>query len=79
MNYKQPLIVKSQQQARSTLHNHKLQTQYAHLNQFFSDDLGCFERFSVEQEQLVLDFSKHRIDQNVLNGLVDLAHAAGVS
>ena len=75
MNYKQPLIVKSQQQARSTLHNLKLQTQDTHLNQFFSDDLGRFERFSVEQEQLVLDFSKHRIDQNVLNGLVDLAHA----
>lgn len=75
MNYKQPLIVKSQQQARSTLHNLKMQTQDMHLNQFFSDDLGRFDRFSVEQEQLVLDFSKHRIDQNVLNGLVDLAHA----
>lgn len=75
MNYKQPLIVKSQQQALSALCNLKMQTQDMHLNQFFSDDLGRFERFSVEQEQLVLDFSKHRIDQNVLNGLVDLAHA----
>ncbi|MGO3920707.1 glucose-6-phosphate isomerase [Acinetobacter venetianus] len=75
MNYKQPLIVKSQQQALSALRNLKMQTQDTHLNQFFSDDSGRFERFSVEQEQIVLDFSKHRIDQNVLNGLVDLAHA----
>lgn len=46
-----------------------------HLNTLFSADEARFKRFSAEYDQIVFDFSKHRIDQQVLSQLVDLAHA----
>lgn len=46
-----------------------------HLNTLFAADEARFKRFSVEYDQIVFDFSKHRIDQQVLSQLVDLAHA----
>lgn len=46
-----------------------------HLNTLFAADGARFKRFSAEYDQIVFDFSKHRIDQQVLSQLVDLAHA----
>lgn len=46
-----------------------------HLNTLFAADEARFKRFSAEYDQIVFDFSKHRIDQQVLSQLVDLAHA----
>lgn len=46
-----------------------------HLNTLFAADEARFKRFSAEYDQIVFDFSKHRIDQQVLSRLVDLAHA----
>ena len=46
-----------------------------HLNTLFAADEARFKRFSTEYDQIVFDFSKHRIDQQVLSQLVDLAHA----
>jgi glucose-6-phosphate isomerase len=45
------------------------------INTLFAADSARFKRFSVEYDQIVLDFSKHRIDQTILNSLVDLAQA----
>jgi len=45
-----------------------------HLNTLFAADEARFKRFSAEYDQIVFDFSKHRIDQQVLSQLVDLAH-----
>ena len=44
-----------------------------HLNQLFAEDSARFQHFSVEYDQIVLDFSKHRINQSIINGLVELA------
>ena len=44
-----------------------------HLNQLFAEDSARFQHFSVEYDQIVLDFSKQRIDQNILNELVEFA------
>lgn len=46
-----------------------------HLNTLFAADEARFKRFSAEYDQIVFDFSKHRIDQQVLSQLVDLSHA----
>jgi len=51
------------------------QIKEVHLKTLFAADPSRFKRFSVEHDQIVLDFSKHRIDQTILNGLVDLAQA----
>lgn len=53
----------------------KKQFKEAHLNELFKADVARFKHFSVECDQIVFDFSKHRIDQNVLNSLIELAQA----
>lgn len=54
----------------SSLKNQLIDT---HLNTLFAEDTKRFNRFSVEYDQIVLDFSKHRINQSIINGLVELA------
>ena len=46
-----------------------------HLTELFAADPLRFQSFSVQYDQIVLDFSKHRIDQSVLAALVQLAEA----
>ncbi|NHB56931.1 glucose-6-phosphate isomerase [Acinetobacter sp. 194] len=46
-----------------------------HLNQLFADDSERFHRYTLNFDQLVFDFSKHRIDQDVIDGLVKLAES----
>ena len=55
------------------LDNLKKQFEHVHLNDLFAQDDQRFQNFSVGCEQIVLDFSKHRIDQNVLNTLIQFA------
>ncbi|WP_418655226.1 glucose-6-phosphate isomerase [Acinetobacter junii] len=54
----------------SSLKNQLIDT---HLNTLFAEDSKRFNHFSVEYDQIVLDFSKHRINQSIINGLVELA------
>lgn len=66
-----------QEQASVLEHLVSLQKQFkdVHLNTLFADDPARFSLFSVEHDQIVLDFSKHRVDQNILKALVELADA----
>ena len=50
----------------------------AHLRALFADDPGRAERYVVEVGDLRIDYSKHRIDDAVLAGLVALAERSGV-
>jgi glucose-6-phosphate isomerase len=45
---------------------------------FFRDDPHRFERFNIEFDGILFDFSKHRLNETTLALLVDLARAAGV-
>ncbi|QER40976.1 glucose-6-phosphate isomerase [Acinetobacter suaedae] len=56
----------------STLKEHFIDI---HLNTLFTSDTSRFQHFSVEYDEVFFDFSKHRIDQQILDRLVDLAHA----
>jgi glucose-6-phosphate isomerase len=46
-----------------------------HLRDLFDQDPARFERFSIEDDGLLLDLSKNRISQETLRLLVDLGHA----
>lgn len=70
-----PFAVKAQSSVLEELAVLQKQFKALHLNALFAEDPTRFKHFSVEYDQIVLDFSKHRIDQQVLNQLVDLAHA----
>ncbi|WP_109441905.1 glucose-6-phosphate isomerase [Acinetobacter haemolyticus] len=66
-----------QEQASVLEHLVSLQTQFKdiHLNTLFAEDPARFSRFSVEHDQIVFDFSKHRVDQHILKALVEFANA----
>jgi glucose-6-phosphate isomerase len=49
-----------------------------HMRDLFADDPGRFERFSLSLEDILVDFSKHRITEETLRLLVDLARASEV-
>jgi glucose-6-phosphate isomerase len=44
----------------------------------FADDAQRFERFSVRLDDLLLDYSKCRVDAKAISLLTELAHAAGL-
>ncbi|MGV3573529.1 MAG: glucose-6-phosphate isomerase [Devosia sp.] len=44
----------------------------------FAEDPNRFQRFSVSGADILLDYSKNRIDEEVMAALFDLARAAGV-
>jgi len=71
----QPFAIKEQASVVENLISLQQQFKEVHLNTLFAADSARFKRFSVEYDQIVLDFSKHRIDQTILNSLVDLAQA----
>ena len=51
----------------------------AHLRTLFADDPGRAQRYVVDVADLRIDYSKHRIDDAVLVGLVSLAERLGVA
>jgi glucose-6-phosphate isomerase len=51
----------------------------AHMREFFAADPNRFDRFSLELDDLLFDYSKNRIDETTVSLLVDLARASGVA
>lgn len=49
-----------------------------HLRDVFRDEPDRFQRFSLEAGPLLLDFSKNRVDNQIIDGLVALAEECGV-
>ncbi|WP_255720120.1 glucose-6-phosphate isomerase [Oryzibacter oryziterrae] len=45
----------------------------------FAEDKGRFDRFQVQLGDMLLDYSKNRIDAAAFDALIDLAKAAGVA
>lgn len=50
-----------------------------HLRDLFAEDPTRFDRYSLEAAGLFLDYSKHRINDDVINALVKLAEQAGLN
>ncbi|MFK6230647.1 glucose-6-phosphate isomerase [Acinetobacter baumannii] len=45
-----------------------------HLNELFSEQVDRFEQFCLHYDDISFDFSKHRIDIEVINALVEFAN-----
>jgi glucose-6-phosphate isomerase len=60
------------------LRDHHAQIRDVHLRQLFADDPRRGERLTVEGVGLYLDYSKHRVTDETLRLLVELAEEAGL-
>ncbi|MGH3563430.1 MAG: glucose-6-phosphate isomerase, partial [Mycobacterium sp.] len=64
--------------AWNALRKHHSQIGETHLRQFFADDPERGRKFTVTVGDLYIDYSKHRITDETVKLLVDLARAAGL-
>ncbi|HSR49438.1 MAG TPA: glucose-6-phosphate isomerase [Acidobacteriota bacterium] len=65
-------------QAWAALDQHRRHIGDAHMRQMFEDDPNRFERFSLEDCGILLDYSKNRITSETLRLLLDLARGSQV-
>lgn len=75
LNAKSPLI---NTPAWLVLLDHYKRVNKVHMTDLFDDDPKRFERYSIEFNDMLLDYSKNRITDETLNLLFDLAKQAGV-
>ncbi len=64
----------TQTEAWSSLERHFEQMKKVTLHELFNADPKRFEQFSLQQDDLLVDFSKNNITDKTLQLLVDLAH-----
>lgn len=62
----------------SDLKAHKKRIDKTNMRKMFSKDAKRFSKFSTSVEGMIFDYSKNRIDANVMKSLVKLAKEAGV-
>ncbi|MGX5698987.1 glucose-6-phosphate isomerase [Acinetobacter kookii] len=74
-NQVQPYPVEEIDSVLSKLLNLKNECENKHLSDFFAEDHDRFQKFSVNLDTIVFDFSKHRINPAVLDHLVEWANA----
>ena len=68
----------TQRPAWQALQAHAEQMRSVHLRRLFADDPGRGERLAAEAAGLYLDYSKHRVTDETLRLLVQLAEESGV-
>ena len=61
--------------ANQKLKAQKEQLQSVHLRELFAADSQRFNKYSIQFEQLLFDYSKHRINKNVMQCLIEWADA----
>ena len=64
--------------ALNPLMKHRKRLADVTMREQFAIDPNRFKRYSAEGAGILLDYSKNRIDEDVMNALFDLARAAGV-
>lgn len=57
---------------------HRARLEHRPMRQMFAEDPARFERFSARAGELLLDYSKNRIDAEAMAALFDLARAARI-
>ena len=72
------MVPLTQRPAWQALYKHYQNMKDAHLRDLFKDDPGRGERLSVQALGLYLDYSKHRITDESLHLLFDLARESGL-
>ncbi|OWY40505.1 glucose-6-phosphate isomerase [Xenophilus sp. AP218F] len=61
------------------LHQHQRATRHMHMRELFDTDPQRFQRFSLELDGLLLDYSKNRITERTLELLIELANVADLA
>jgi glucose-6-phosphate isomerase len=74
-----PMPAVNERPAWRALQEHHARMRDVHLRQLFADDAQRAERFSVDAVGLHFDFSKHRINQETLRLLLQLAEECGLA
>ena len=64
--------------ALDALASHRQRLDTLPMRKLFADDPSRFDKFSVSFEDMLLDYSKNRIDEDAMKALFDLARKAGV-
>jgi glucose-6-phosphate isomerase len=62
----------------SRLKAHKREMEKIHMRSLFQNDPNRFAHFSLTFEDMLIDYSKHRITSETLNLLLELAQATGL-
>ena len=71
-------MASARKSALDTLASHRMRLDAQPMRQLFADDPGRFDSFSVRFGDMLLDYSKNRIDSAAMKALFDLARKAGV-
>ena len=73
----QPLRCASADSEQSVQQLNALQANFRerHLSELFAEDALRFSKLSLQFDQIVLDYSKHRIDAQVMQALISWAHS----
>lgn len=74
-----PNVNPTQTQAWKALEAYYNSFQNTQMKDLFAADANRFSKFSLRFEDILIDFSKNRIDENVMNLLVQLAKECGLS
>ena len=61
------------------LEAHRARLDGLHMRDAFAADADRFKRYSVQFDDLLFDYSKNRIDDSLLNSLLQLAEQAGLA
>ena len=67
------MSVLTQTQAWQALNNHKQDIESLHMRDMFAQDSQRFEKFSLQLNDLLLDYSKNRITEETISLLIALA------
>lgn len=73
-----PAVNPMETQAWRLLEMHLLEMQAVSMRELFATDPGRFENFSLQFEDILVDFSKNRINTETLKLLLQLADEAGL-
>lgn len=73
--FPRPRLVETPDQVIDQLQQLSLKLKTQHLTELFQSDSKRFEQFSVQFDALLFDFSKQRLNVDVLKNLVAWAHA----
>jgi len=60
------------------LARHFLEVRHLHMRDLFDDDPSRFQRFSIELDGMLFDYSKNRVTEETMRLLVELARQSGV-
>jgi glucose-6-phosphate isomerase len=71
----QPYAIENIDNVITALNKLKNEFQTKHLNELFSEQPNRFEQCSIDLDPIFFDFSKHRVNKDVLKALVQWANA----